>query len=236
MFGDGDPIGHTITTGDKKTYEIVGVSGDSKSVTLGEEVKACAYTYLPRDPVEEVVSLLGMTIMVKTTGDPAAIFHAAREEIGKLDPNLAVFNVDTMTRHVAKAFLVPRLCATLFGVFGLLGLALAGVGLYGVVSYSVRSRTREIGIRVALGARPGAVLGLISKLSFSIVGCGLLIGLAVAWSLSHVLASLLYGIAPTDAVTFIAVPLALLAAALAAVLIPASRAASIQPMTALRME
>jgi len=110
------------------------------------------------------------------------------------------------------------------------------VGLYGVVSYSVRSRTREIGIRMALGARPAAILGLISKLSLSIVGGGLLIGLGMAWSLSHVTASLLYGLSATDPVTFIAVPLVLLIVALTAVYVPARRAASIQPMTALRME
>ncbi len=237
MFGDADPVGRMIATGDKKNaYEIVGVSGDSKSVTLGEELKACAYTYLPRKATEDVMSLLGMTILVKTSGDPAAMTHAMRDEIGKLDPNLAVFNMETMTQHVAKAFMVPRLCATLFGVFGLLGLALASVGLYGVVSYSVRSRTREIGIRMALGARPAAILGLISKLSLSIVGGGLLIGLGMAWSLSHVTASLLYGLSATDPVTFIAVPLVLLIVALTAVYVPARRAASIQPMTALRME
>jgi len=173
---------------------------------------------------------------VKTAGDPAAMAPAVQSEINRLDPNLAVFGIETMTGHVTKAFMIPRLCATLFGVFGLVGLLLASAGLYGVVAYAVRSRTREIGIRMALGARPGAVLRLVSKLSLGVVGAGLAIGLGIAWALSRFTASLLYGVSATDAVTYICVPAVLLATALIAVIGPARRAAAIQPMTALRME
>jgi predicted permease len=236
MFGDQDPIGRVIQSGAAKSYEIVGVSGDSKSVTLGEEVKACVYGYLPRNASEDVLSLLGMTILVRTTGDPAALTRPVRAEILKLDPTLAVFNVDTLAQHVSRAFLVPRLCATLFGIFGLLGLTLAGVGLFGVVGYSVRSRTREIGIRMALGARPAAVVRLVLAQGLGIVGLGMAIGLGISWGLSRFTASLLYGLSATDAVTFTAVPLVLLATALAAVFLPARRAASINPMDALRLE
>ncbi len=236
MFGNGDPIGRTISSGNKEAYEIVGISGDSKSVSLGEEVKACVYLYLPKNPSEQLISLLGMTIMVKTSGNPAALGPAVQSEINKLDPNLAVFGVQTMSEHVTKAFLIPRLCATLFGAFGLVGLVLASAGLYGVVSYSVRSRTKEIGIRMALGARPQAVLRLVSTTSLGVVGVALAIGLAAGLALSRFTASLLYGISATDAVTFICVPAALLATALIAVIGPARRAAAIQPMQALRME
>jgi ABC-type antimicrobial peptide transport system permease subunit len=124
----------------------------------------------------------------------------------------------------------------LFGIFGLLGLVLASVGLYGVVSYSVRSRTREIGIRMALGARPFAIVRLVLRQALALVLIGVAAGLALASVLSRFTASLLYGIAATDAVTFVAVPLVLLAAALTAVLVPARRASSIQPMSALRFE
>ena len=236
MFGDRDPIGRAISSGKDKNYEIVGVSGDSKSVSLGEETKANAYTYLPRNASEDVLSLLGMTILVRTAGDPAALTRPVREEILKLDPTLAVFNVDTMSQHVSRAFLVPRLCATLFGIFGLLGLTLAGVGLFGVVGYSVRSRTREIGIRMALGARPAAVVRLVLGQALGIVGLGMAIGLGISWGLSRFTASLLYGLSATDVVTFTAVPLVLLATALAAVVLPARRAAAINPMDALRLE
>ena len=236
LFGDRDPLGRRIHDGKGKTYEIIGVTGDSKSVTLGEEVRACAYTYLPRDAAEQVLSLFGVTILIKTAGDPAALVRPARDEILRLDPTLAVFNADSLGRHVSRAFLVPRLCAILFGVFGLIGLVLAAVGLCGVVSYSVRSRTREIGIRVALGARPGAVLRLVLMQGFTIVGIGLAIGLAIAAAVSRFTASLLYGVSPTDLVTFAAVPAVLLLTAAVAVLVPARHACAIRPMDALRLE
>jgi len=199
-------------------------------------VKACAYTHLPRTAADDVLGLLGMTILVKTTGDPSAMVKPVRDEILKLDPTLAVFNIDTLTRHVSKAFLIPRVCATLFGVFGAVGLALAAVGLFGVVSYSVRSRTREIGMRMALGARPSAVLRLVTGQGLAIVAASLAIGLAAAWGLSRFTANLLYGISATDAVTFTVTPLVLLLAAALAVVVPARRACAVRPMDALRSE
>ena len=235
LFGDQDPIGRRIVSGSGKSYEIIGIAGNSKSVTLGEETTACVYRFLPREP-SEVLSLLGLTLLVKTSGDPGRMIRAVREQIEALDPNLAVFNVDTMTHHVAKAFLLPRICALLFGVFGLLGLTLASVGLYGVVSYSVRSRTREIGIRMALGARPAGILRLVLQQGLAIVSASLVFGLGLAFGLSRFTASLLYGISATDAATFVGVPVVLLAAALLAVLGPARRAASLEPMRALRFE
>jgi ABC-type antimicrobial peptide transport system permease subunit len=124
----------------------------------------------------------------------------------------------------------------LFGIFGLIGLTLAGVGLYGVVSYSVRSRTREIGIRMALGARAAGIVRLVVRQGLAIVIAGLALGLGMALAVSRFTASLLYGTSATDAVTFVGVPLVLLAAALLAVLLPARRAAAVQPMSALRSE
>jgi predicted permease len=235
LFGDRDPIGRTIRRGADKAYEIVGVTGDSKSVTLGEEVKACVYLYLPRE-TDELLSLVGLTILVKAGGEPVAMTRAVRDEILKIDPTLAVFHIDTMRRHVSKAFLVPRLCATLFGIFGVLGLSLAAVGLFGVVSYSVRSRTREIGIRMALGADAPAVLRLVARQALGIVAAGLALGLAAAAALSRFTSSLLYGVSAHDAVTFLGVPAALLAAAAAAVFLPARRACAIRPMDAVRLE
>jgi predicted permease len=234
MFGDRDPIGRVIRAG-SKNYEVVGVAGDSKSVSLGEEVKACAYLYLPRE-TDQVLGLLGMTILVKTAGDPAALTRPVRDEILKADSTLAVFNIDTLTRHVSRAFLIPKVCATLFGVFGAVGLVLAAVGLFGVVSYSVRSRTREIGIRMAVGATPGGVLRVVVGQGLGIVAAGLALGLAGAWALSRFAASLLYGISATDVVTFVGTPVVLLATAAAAVIVPARRACAIRPMEALRLE
>ena len=135
-----------------------------------------------------------------------------------------------------SAFLVPRLCATLFGIFGVLGLSLAATGLFGVVSYSVRSRTREIGIRIAVGADAPAVLRLVARQALGIVAAGLALGLAAAAALSRFTSSLLYGVSAHDAVTFLGVPAALLAAASIAVFLPARRACAIRPMDALRLE
>jgi predicted permease len=235
LFGGQDPIGRTVRSGQSDVFEIIGIAGDSKSVTLGEETKACAYQYLPRDTAS-VTGLLGLTILVKTSGNPAGMLRPIQNEIQALDRNLAVFNAGTLTGHVAKAFMVPRLCAILFGVFGLVGLTLASVGLYGVVSYSVRSRTREIGIRMALGAARPAILRLVLRQAFTLVAAGLAAGLAAAFAVSRFAASLLYGVSATDRVTFLAVPLVLAAAALLAVLVPARRACAVEPMRALRSE
>ena len=174
--------------------------------------------------------------MVKTTGDPNAMIRPVRQQIAALDPNLAVDNIETMDEHVDKALLIPRLSAVLLGVFGAVGLTLATVGLYGVMSYSVRRRTREIGIRMALGARTGGVLRLVARQGLALAGIGVAIGLALSLLVSRFAASLLYGISATDPLTFIAVPTLLLIVAVLAVLLPARRAAKTDPLAALRYE
>jgi predicted permease len=235
LFGDQNPIGRTVRSGKSDVFEIIGVAGDAKTVTLGEDTGACAYLYLPRDAAT-VTSMFGLTILVKTSGNPARLLRPIQNEIEALDRNLAVFNGGTLSTHVAKAFVVPRLCAILFGIFGAVGLTLACVGLYGVVSYSVRSRTREIGIRMALGAPKPAILRLVLRQAFTLVAAGLAVGLAAAFAVSRFAASLLYGISATDLVTFLAVPLVLAAAALLAAVVPARRACAVDPMRALQSE
>jgi len=235
LFGDQDPIGRQVRMGNSKMYQIIGLAGDSKSVTFGEEVKACAYAYLPREP-NEIVSLLGLTFLVKTSSDPARLIAPVRGQIEALDPNLAVFNVDTLSNHVTKAFFLPRVCAVLFGTFGLVGLALAAMGLFGLISYSVRSRTREIGIRMALGAGPASVLRLVLRQGLTIVAVSLLIGVAIALAAGRATAGLLYGVKPTDPLTFALVPLVLLGVSLIAILVPARRAMRVNPLDSLRCE
>jgi ABC-type antimicrobial peptide transport system permease subunit len=235
LFGDQNPIGRTVRSGKSDVFEIIGVAGDAKTVTLGEDTGACAYLYLPRDAAT-VTSMFGLTILVKTSGNPARLLRPVQNEIEALDRNLAVFNGGTLANHVAKAFVVPRLCAILFGIFGVVGLTLACVGLYGVVSYSVRSRTREIGIRMALGAAGPAIMRLVLRQAFTLVAAGLAVGLVAAFVVSRFVASLLYGISATDLVTFLAVPLVLAVAALLAVVIPARRACAVDPMRAVQSE
>jgi ABC-type antimicrobial peptide transport system permease subunit len=159
-----------------------------------------------------------------------------RQEIQALDPNLAVFSVSTMTEQVKRALLLPRVAATLFGVFGATGLVLSTVGLFGLMSYTVRRRTNEIGIRLALGAEPRRVLRLMSRQGLVITGTGLVVGGALAFGASRVLSAFLFGVDARDVLVFIATPLILLAVALVAILIPAWRAARISPLVALRYE
>jgi predicted permease len=217
LFPNADPLGRHITE-ENKTYEVIGIAKNFKSRTLGEEPSEAAFFYLEARP-EDVFSFYGISIVVKTAGDPHALMRPVRQQIAALDPNLAVSSTETMNEHVDKLLLIPRLSAVLLGVFGTVGLTLETVGLYGVMSYSVRRRTREIGIRRALGARAGGVLRL-----------------ALALMVSRFAASLLYGISATDPLTFSVVPALLLAVAVLAVLLPARRAAKMDPLSALRYE
>ena len=153
-----------------------------------------------------------------------------RRQIYALDRNMAVFNEETMEEHVHSAFFLPRLAATLFSVFGGIGLVLATVGLYGVMSYAVSRRTREIGIRMAMGAQPGTVERLVLRQGLVLTLIAVALGWPAAWMLSKLAASFLYGIHPHDALTFAVVPPFLAAIALVACWIPARRAASVEPM------
>jgi ABC-type antimicrobial peptide transport system permease subunit len=159
-----------------------------------------------------------------------------RREISALDPTMAVFNVQTMQEHLRAALFLPRLAGTLFGVFGLVGLLLATVGVYGVMSYSVSRRTREMGIRLALGARSSAVERLVVYQGMVLTLIAMALGLAVAWAVARSLTAILYGVRPHDLVTFTAVPVFLAAVALLACWIPARRASRVDPLAALRYE
>ena len=149
---------------------------------------------------------------------------------------MAIFNVETMAEHLRDALFLPRLAATLFGVFGFIGLVLATVGLYGVMSYSVSRRTREIGIRMALGAQTGAVQQLIVHQGMLLTLIAVVLGLPVSLAMAKFSTSVLYGIRPHDVVTFTAVPLFLAVAAFLACWIPARRAARVDLLAALRYE
>jgi ABC-type antimicrobial peptide transport system permease subunit len=141
-----------------------------------------------------------------------------------------------MQEHVDKSLLIPRISALLLGIFGAIGLTLAAIGLYGVMSYSVRRRTREIGIRMALGAKRPTVLRMILRQGLILTAIGLAIGLAIALALGRFTASVLYGTSGTDLLTFVVVSVVLVATAAVAVLVPALRAAHVEPTTALRYE
>jgi predicted permease len=234
VFGAQNPIGQLIN-GAGVTYQVVGVVGNIKSRTIGEDTRAMLFR-----PIEQSVagdpSVMGYSLIVSTSGDPTALTSSVREAVRALDPTMAVFNVATMQEHVKDALFLPRLAGMLFGIFGAIGLTLATVGLYGVISYSVSRRTREIGIRMALGAQVGAVQRLVVGQGLVLTLIALAVGLPGAWMASKLASSFLYGVSPHDLATFVAAPIILVGVALLACWIPARRAARVDPQTVLRYE
>jgi len=234
LFPGENPIGQQVSGGGV-TYRIIGIVGNIKSRTLGENTRPVLYRSL-KQTVATDPSLLGYTLIVHTAGNPSAIAESVRRQIYALDPAMAIYNEETMEEHVRTAYFLPRLAAMLFGTFGFIGLVLASVGLYGVMSYAVSRRTREIGIRMALGARPGTVERLVLRQGMVLTLIAIALGWPAAWMLSKMASSFLYGIQPHDALTFAVIPPFLALIALAACYLPARRAASIDPMQALRTE
>ena len=208
---------------------VVGVVRDSKYVTIGEEARAFMYRPLSQEYVPRV------TVLVRSGGAPPADVVAALErEVRALDDGVTVFNVSPLAEAISISLLPARLAGGLLGTLGLLALVLAALGVYGVLSFLVRARTREIGVRVAIGATPGSVVALILKQAMVWTASGMAIGMALALAASRVLGSLLYGVSPTDPLTFGTVSLLLGGAAAAAAVIPAWRASRLDPLVALR--
>ena len=234
IFGSENPIGQNVVDGDV-TYQIIGVVGNIKSRTLGEEPRAVLFRSLDQ-AVASDPAFMGYTVMVRAVGSPADIVTMMRNQIRALDPAIAVYNVETMQQHLRDAFFFPRLAAILFGAFGTIGLVLAAVGLYGVMSYSVNRRTREIGIRMALGAQAAAVQRLFIRQGMVLTLIAAAIGLPVSFALARLFGSVLYGVHTNDPATFAVVPLFLVVIALTACWIPARRAARVDPQIVLRCE
>jgi predicted permease len=234
LYGRANPIGRTLTGGGA-TYHIIGVVKNIKSRSYGEETRYVLFRSLAQNTGSDP-SFLGYQLLVHYSGDPGSVIQATRAQIRALDPNMAVYGVETMQQHLSKALFLPRLAGTLFGVFGFIGLTLAAVGLYGVISYSVAHRTHEIGIRLALGAPLNAIRGLVLRQGMSLIVVAIAIGMPAAWFAAKFSRSFLYGVRPHDPITFLAVPLFLAAIALLACWVPARRAAKTDPQTALRYE
>jgi len=175
-----------------------------------------------------------MVLHVRAAGDPLNVAAAVRGEIQSLEKNLPVTNFRPVTELIGASLYAARMGAVLVGVFGLLALLLAGVGLYGVMSFTVARRTREIGIRMALGAAAGDVMRLVLRDGMTLVAIGGALGLAAAATATRLLASFLYGVSTSDAMTFAGVPVILAAVALLACYVPARRATKVDPMVALR--
>jgi predicted permease len=234
LFPGQDPLGRVIHH-DKDQYTVIGIARNSKLRTIGEKPLDAIFIFLNAAP-EKANSFFGTTLIVKTSVNPEVMARTVREQITALDPNMAVFNIETMDQHVDKSLLLPRISALLLGIFGAVGLTLAAIGLYGVMSYSVRCRTREIGIRMALGAKPRKVLRMILRQGLTLTAIGLAIGLSIALVVGRFAASVLYGTSGSDLLTFVVVSAVLLVTAAVAILIPAMRAARVEPTVALRYE
>jgi len=211
---------------------VVGVSADIQYFSIGERPKAFFF----RPYAQNYRS--SFTVNVFTSVDPVSLTNQLRATIASLDPELPVFDVRSMRDHVVngRAIFGTRIGAVFAGVFGLLALILASVGVYGLISYSVAQRTREIGIRVALGANMSLVIGLVVRQGLTIALIGITVGIGLTLFVTRLLSKLLYGVAPHDPFVFGAVALTLIAVGAVASLVPARRATRVDPLVALRTE
>jgi predicted permease len=232
FWPNGDPIGARVRLGPNPNdpwNTVVGVVGDVRMGAAGNS-RPTAYVSARQDHWG------GMAIVVRTTVDPMSLLPAVRREVRAIDPTIPVADAHSMKQIQSMELTDRRLPMQLMSVFALVALALAAVGVYGVMAYSVAARTREIGVRVALGAQPRDVFGMVLRQGLSAAAIGLTAGLLGAAALGRVLTSLLYGVRPTDAVTFGGVAAVLLGVVLFACLVPARRAVRVNPLEALRSE
>ena len=228
-WGGASPVGRTVRYGGRE-HTVVGVVPTGKYVRLGEPPTPYYYTALAQH------WRTAMSIAIRTTGDPQAVAPALRSAAAAFDETLPVSAVRTMTKHLGIALLPARLAGAALGVFGLLGLLLASVGMYGVMAYTVSQRRREIGIRMAIGAATRDVVGLIMRQGMTLVVIGAAIGIGGALAASRLLRGVLYGASVVDPATFIGVPLLLTGVAALASWLPARRASGVDPLEALRRE
>ena len=227
-----DPIGKrfNFSGSDKPFWEIIGVCGDGKYNSLGEDPKPALFRPQLRDYATAV------SMVARTKGDPKTVLGAMQREMRNIDPTLPLYGLKTLKEHMKIPLFPAKMAAGALGSFGLLALILAAVGIYGGMSYVVAGRTREIGLRMALGARNGNVQRLILRQGMTLAVIGSMIGLAIAFGATRFLKSVLYGVDAMDPITFIGVTLLLGIVALMACWIPALRASKVDPMVALRAD
>ncbi len=224
-----EPIGQRFHFfGEDFSVEVVGVARNAKYNGLGEDPQPYIYAALAQRWSGT------LTLVARTAGEPEAVLSTVQRTVRELDKQLPLVGVQTIAQRLHGGLWAPRAGAALLGVFGLLALVLAAIGIYGVMSFAVAQRAREIGIRMALGARRNDVLALVLRQGMAVVGLGLAAGLLAAFALTRFAASLLFGVSPTDPVAFGATSLLLAGVALAANLVPARRATAVDPVTVLK--
>jgi putative ABC transport system permease protein len=231
FFAKDDPLGKQISFwGARRT--IVGVIGNERFHGLSEAAPIAVYA-----PLDQAPSANGAgALLVRTIGDPSALVGAVRGAIREQDAGLAVFGLEAFTDTVSRSIAERRFTMLVLGLLASVALALAAIGVHGVLSYSVTERTREIGIRLALGAQPSGVLRLVVTEGLTLAIAGASLGLAAAFLLTRSMGTLLYGVTPTDPSTFALVAGGLIVVAVAASYFPARRATRVDPVHALRTE
>ena len=234
-FGERSPIGRHIgfgiNPGTKTPIEIIGIVKDAKYTGVRDDIpRQVFFAYMEND-------FAGSAVMyVRTTNQPDAAFGAIRQVARQLDANLPIYNLRTLDHQIDQSLLNDRLIATLSSAFGVLATLLAVIGLYGVMAYTVARRTREIGVRMALGAVQGDVVWLVMREVLALVGTGIVLGLVAAWGLGRLISSQLYGVTASDPLTIAGAAGLLLFVALLAGYLPARRATRVNPVLALRYE
>jgi predicted permease len=233
-FGDKDPIGKHIGEGGPKgaaDFAIVGIAKDGKYAGLRQTTPRFWYV-----PYEQDGRGLHLRLYARTAGDPAKAARDIRQAIGAIDSSIPVFDVKTLEEQINENLARDRMVASLSGFFAALAALIAAIGLYGVMSYAVTSRTREIGIRMALGAQRSMVIGPIVRETAWLAAAGVALGIICALGLARLVASLLFEMAPSDRATFVAAGVLMMAVALAAGYPPARRASRVDPSVALRYD
>jgi predicted permease len=227
----GRHVGYGIDPGTKTDMEVIGVVKDIKYTSLRDEVPVQMF-----EPYLATTHVSGMTVYVRTAMNPDQFFSVVRSKIRGLDANLPLYAMRTMDDQISNSLLIERVVSSLSSAFGFLATLLAVIGLYGVMAYTVARRTREIGIRMALGAFQGDVIWMVMREVLALVAVGLVAGMAGAWVLAKLVQSQLYGVTGHDPLTVVLAALGLAAVACAAGYIPAIRASCIDAMRALRYE
>jgi putative ABC transport system permease protein len=235
FWPDQDALGKRLKLfGDENFREVVGIVRDSKYNSLTEPRRPFMYIPIAQEYQSQ------FNVHIRTSSEPGGLVAALREEVQKIDPSLSVLNVQTLNERIENSLGGERRQSALLGSGGALALLLAAVGLYGVMSYSVAQRTREIGIRMALGAGRGNVLGLVLRQGVALVSTGVVLGLVSVFIVTKVFTSLiaasLFGVSATDPVTYFGTSAILLVVSLVASLVPARRATKVDPLIALRYE